>query len=107
MQALQWPRLGKKSSMIKTRLNLVTGGRNSPIGRGYRACFYLMEEIIGSAQIVFIDGDTIFPGQNAAVNLTFTAKNFISKLSAGTEFTLREGNIVVATGLIIEVINDL
>ena len=81
------------------------GGFTAPIGSGSRPQFYCA----GAdwiAQLAFIDGDVVRPGQTARAYVTFAHPDeLLSTLKAGSPFLLRAGQRVVAYGRVLRVID--
>jgi elongation factor Tu len=83
------------------------GGRTTPARSGYRPQLkFSFEEIQTSGQQVFIGKDTVRPGESVEAEITMVSPHiFKGRLSCGMVFEFREGDRVMGTGQIIELLN--
>jgi len=84
------------------------GGRSEETEEIYRPLFKLKDgKDLTSADQRFIGKTTVKPGDTIHSEMRVIWKDpFVGALSKGTEFVLREGPQVVATGEILEVLNE-
>lgn len=84
------------------------GGRNYPVKSGYRPHInFDFSEIQTSGQQIFIDKETVFPGDTVNAKIKILSPDcFAGCLSEGIRFEFREGPRVVGTGEIKYIVND-
>jgi len=88
-------------------LTAAEGGRKGYARSGYRPQFKIAgKRGSTSAEQIFIDKDKVFPGESVSAEIRIlTIEEFKNQLYNGLDFELCEGNIIVARGKIIEVLN--
>lgn len=84
------------------------GGRKTPAHSGYRPQVkFDFEEMQTSGQQTFIDKEIVNPGETIKARIKILSVDYFSNcLSEGMSFEFREGNIIIGTGEIIEILND-
>ena len=93
------------------RLDYLTteaGGRKGYAASGYRPHFQIEGlSIKTSAEQIFIDKDKVYPGETVTAEIRILSVDaFAGLLSEGMHFKLAEVDKVVATGKILEVLNE-
>ncbi|PWT98819.1 MAG: hypothetical protein C5B52_11525 [Bacteroidetes bacterium] len=59
-----------------------------------------------SAQQVFSDRDRVYPGETVMASITLASPNYFEgALSVGMEFEFGEGNRIIETGVLTQIIN--
>lgn len=84
------------------------GGRKTPAANGYRpqVKFPFSEQMTSGMQN-FIGKEMVYPGEMVVTEIQMLSPNlFEQKLKTGMPFQLREGRRVVATGIVLKIIND-
>lgn len=83
------------------------GGRADVTEEIYRPLFKLKDgRDLTSADQKFVEKETVLPGDTVHSEMRIIWKEpFVGALSVGTEFVLREGSQIVATGVIVEILN--
>lgn len=84
------------------------GGRSEITDEIYRPLFKLKDGLdLTSADQKFIGKDRVKPGDTIQSEIRIIWKEpYVRNLSEGSEFVLREGSQVVATGKILKVLNE-
>jgi elongation factor Tu len=83
------------------------GGRKTPVSTGYwpQIKFHFTEKQSG-ARHTFIDKDLVHPGDVVKASIKTLSPHFFEhSLKEGTEFEIREGHMVVGTGVIENILN--
>jgi len=81
------------------------GGRRTPVASGYRPQFY-RDGVNFDAVHTYIGVEQVFPGQTVRAFLSFIHPDLqVGHLHPGTEFEIREGQRVVATGYVIRIVD--
>lgn len=95
---------------IRAELNFLStaqGGRSTPVETGYSPQF-TYHGTGWSASHSFIGRERVHPGETAEAYLTFLTPPGIeyhgSRLHVGQDFTIQEGNRIVARGRVLEII---
>jgi translation elongation factor EF-Tu-like GTPase len=83
------------------------GGRTTPAHSGYRPQIkFSFEEMQTSGQQTLIGKEIVCPGDTVSAEITMSSPEiFNGRLSAGMVFEFREGDKVIGTGQIIEILN--
>ncbi|WP_298519972.1 hypothetical protein [uncultured Kordia sp.] len=84
------------------------GGRSTPASSGYRPQikFPFSKQMISGMQN-FIGKDTVYPGETIVVEIIMLSPQFFEKqLKTRMHFELREGYRIVATGIVLKIVND-
>ena len=84
------------------------GGRKTPAHSGYRPQIkFYFTEMQTSGQQIFLDKEIAFPGDivNAKIKI-ISVDYFANKLTEGMRFEFREGNRIIGTGIIRQIINE-
>jgi hypothetical protein len=84
------------------------GGRKTPAHSGYRPQVkFDFAEMQTSGQQIFLDKEIVSPGDtvNAKIRI-LSVDYFANKLTEGMQFEFREGDKVIGTGLIKQIINE-
>ena len=77
------------------------GGKKQPVFSGYRPQFYVDGKDFVVVHEFFDVVEPIYPGQTAKAYLSFTYPEYLLKvLHVGKEFLIREGQRVVARGVV-------
>lgn len=84
------------------------GGRKTPAHSGYRPQVkFDFEEMQTSGQQTFIDKEIVNPGETVKARIKILSVDYFSNcLTEGMDFEFREGNTIIGTGEIIEILND-
>lgn len=83
------------------------GGRKTPASSGYRpqVKFPFSKDMTSGTQR-FIDKEIVYPGEKVKVEITMLSPQlFENQLEIGMDFELREGATIVATGIILDILN--
>jgi elongation factor Tu len=81
------------------------GGRRTSVLSGYRPQFFF-DGFDFDADHEYPDVESVAPGQTARAYLRFFSPDYIlGKISAGSEFVIREGHRVVAHGRVIKILH--
>ena len=98
---------------VRARIELISteaGGRTKPIGQRYRPNHNFGTEENRSFYIGQIDipeETQLHPGENKEANVTFlSGPGLREKIAVGTVWRIQEGQWLVGTGEILEVLND-
>ena len=86
-------------------LSTAEGGRRTPFRTGYRPQFHIAASEFSTSFLIskIVGGDEMAPGETGAVEATLLAPECLdAAVGLGTEFSLREGNRVIARGVIEE-----
>lgn len=83
------------------------GGRESPAHSGYRPQVkFDFEKIQTSGEQIFIDKEIVCPGETVMAKISIISDHlFKHKLFIGLKYEFREGERVIGTGEIIEILN--
>ena len=84
------------------------GGRKTPAHSGYRPQVkFDFTEMQTSGQQIFLDKEIAFPGDivNAKIKI-ISVDYFANKLTEGMRFEFREGNRIIGTGIIRQILNE-
>ena len=79
-------------------------GRKSPVFSGYRGQFHINNSDWDAVQ-EFIDKDFCNPGESVKAHIRFATVHDIIPIAVGTTFKIKEGSIVVATGVVTVIID--
>jgi hypothetical protein len=84
------------------------GGRKTPAHSGYRPQVkFDFEEMQTSGQQTFIDKEIVNPGETVKARIKILSVDYFSNcLTEGMSFEFREGNTIIGTGEITEILND-
>jgi translation elongation factor EF-Tu-like GTPase len=84
------------------------GGRSGPAKSGYRPQIkFAFTKYQTSGQQNFIGKDIVEPGDLVNAEIRLLSPHFFNfSLSEGMEFEVREGHKIVATGKILQILND-
>jgi hypothetical protein len=84
------------------------GGRKSYIASGYRASVrFPFSKHTTPAEQIFCDSDKVLPGEKTKAQMRILNHSICqNKLEAGAEFEIYEAGSIIATGIIVEVINE-
>jgi elongation factor Tu len=84
------------------------GGRKTPAHSGYRPQVkFDFEEMQTSGQQTFIDKEIVNPGETVKARIKILSVDYFSNcLTVGMNFEFREGNTIIGTGEITEILND-
>jgi translation elongation factor EF-Tu-like GTPase len=84
------------------------GGRTMPARSGYRPQLkFGFEEMQTSGQQVFLDKEVVYPGDTVKAEITMASPMiFRGRLVCGEAFEFREGDRIIGTGRIIEILNS-
>lgn len=85
------------------------GGRKTKASSGYRPVLkFPFTEMMASGQQVFVGQTSVKPGETVVAEITMIYYDeFVNRLYEGLEFDFREGNKVIGTGKIIEILNSI
>lgn len=89
-------------------LTSIEGGRTTPAFSGYRPYVkFEFTELQTSGQQTFLDKEVVYPGERveAAIRIAPT-EHFTNSLTRGMVFEFREGNWLIGTGIITDILND-
>ncbi|BCY29332.1 hypothetical protein [Flavobacterium okayamense] len=83
------------------------GGRKTPAFSGYRPQLkFVFTDLQSSGSQFFIDKNIVKPGETVIAQIKITSPQFYTnQLETEMEFEFREGEIIIGTGKIIEIIN--
>ena len=83
------------------------GGRKAPAFTGYRPQVkFAFSEMQTSGQQKFLNKEIVYPGETVIAEIAILSTDFFkNKLMQGLEFEFREGNRIIGTGKIINVLN--
>lgn len=84
------------------------GGRKTPAHSGYRPQVkFDFTEMQTSGQQIFLDKEIVYPGDtvNAKIRI-LSVDYFTNKLTQGMQFEFREGDKIIGTGYIKQIINE-
>ncbi|MES2829474.1 MAG: hypothetical protein V4687_15040 [Bacteroidota bacterium] len=92
---------------ILTYLTTEEGGRKTPALTGYRPTIKFPFEVIQtSGKQVFLGTAAAFPGDTIESEITIISKkHFVSRLSEGMNFQFKEGDKLIGTGVIKQILN--
>jgi hypothetical protein len=110
-QRLRWRGIEAAKGYIRASLTVsgAPDGRRTPVLVGYRACWdvggmYEGVPTLNDAPITIEDAPSIAPGSKGTVRLHPLAPEFWTQVRAGQAITMREGERVVGTAIVLEVI---
>ncbi len=85
------------------------GGRKNPAKSGYRpAVKFPFDEMMTTGMQIFIDKEWVNPGETIDAAIKILGVDYFEKsLAVGMEFDAREGNVIVATGVINKILNEI
>lgn len=87
-----------------TFLKTEEGGRRTPARNGYRPQFYY-DGTDWDAVHTYPDKELVYPGETVRAYLSFlTPENHIGKLYPGMTFQCREGQRVIANGVVLKIL---
>jgi translation elongation factor EF-Tu-like GTPase len=88
--------------------NTDEGGRSTPVLSGYRPQVkFPFDKMKTSGQQIFIDTQIANPGDTVKAEITIiSTEHFKEKLFAGLRFEFREGDGVIGTGKLLEVLDE-
>lgn len=114
-QRAQWERGGRQQGFIRVRFRLLTaeeGGRQGPIGDGYRASWDIGnrtesgERMLNDGPMLFEDGDgSVSPGAGGVARIHPTAPESWADVRPGLDVVMYEGSRVVGRAEVLEVVN--
>ena len=83
------------------------GGRKTPAFSGYRPQLkFNFTDLQSSGSQFFINTDIANPGESVIAEIQILSPHFYhNQLEIGMDFELREGEVIIGTGKIIEIIN--
>jgi translation elongation factor EF-Tu-like GTPase len=86
----------------------VEGGRKTPAFSGYRPQLkFPFTEMQTSGHQFFVGTDKVFPGDTVITEIRMNSPEFfLGMLETGMYFEFREGPIIIATGTILEILNE-
>lgn len=84
------------------------GGRKTPANSGYRPQVkFAFSKMQTSGRQKFIGTDIVYPGETVLAEITILSPQFFeSQLEIGMEFEFQEGERIIGTGIIIEILNE-
>jgi len=84
------------------------GGRKTPAHTGYRpAIKFNFSDKQTTGQQTFINRDLVYPGESVKAAIKIASPNLFEKsLAEGMVFEFKEGQVIIGTGQIIEIINN-
>lgn len=92
---------------ILTLLPTANGGRKRPFYDNYRPSFSFSSKNHISGEISFPNQDLVEPGATAIANVKLLpSKHIRHNLKTGDSFTILEGNKLVGTGVIQQMLKD-
>ncbi|MEP7233005.1 MAG: hypothetical protein ABI691_22285 [Ginsengibacter sp.] len=100
---------GKVDFIAKLKyLTTEQGGRKIAAHSGYRPQIkFDFTEMQTSGQQTFIDRETVFPGDIVEAKIKITSPDYFKgSLVEGMKFEFREGETIIGTGQIMEIVND-
>ena len=81
------------------------GGKKNPVRSGYRPQFFYRGQD-WDAQHTYIDRDEVQPGDSVRAYLTFMSPDLhLGHISEGMPFMVREGQLVVAYGRVLRILD--
>jgi len=83
------------------------GGRRAPANSGYRPHVkFPFSKMMTSGEQTFIGKDSVKPGETVKAEIMILSPQFFENmLEIGMQFEVGEGNRIVATGKLIEILN--
>ena len=92
---------------LLTLLPTENGGRTRPVYDSYRPAFSFGSKNHISGEISFPDDDAVEPGSTAIAKIKLLpSKHIRQNLKSGDSFTILEGNKLVGTGVIQNVLEE-
>ncbi|HLO60325.1 MAG TPA: hypothetical protein VK179_16360 [Bacteroidales bacterium] len=93
---------------ILTYKSTEQGGRKTPAHSGYRPQVkFNFEEMQTSGQQTFIGKDIVYPGDTVEARIKIlSVDHFTNSLTEGMDFEFKEGDKIIGTGIIKEILND-
>lgn len=92
---------------ILTLLPTENGGRKRPVFDSYRPSFSFSSKNLISGEISFPHCDILVPGSTAIANIKLLPSRHIRQnLKSGDSFTILEGNKLVGTGVIQNILEE-
>jgi translation elongation factor EF-Tu-like GTPase len=92
---------------ILTLLPTQNGGRKRPVFDNYRPSFSFSSKNLISGEISFPEKDQVDPGTTAIARIKLLPSKIIRhNLKSGDSFTILEGNKLVGTGVIKDILEE-
>jgi translation elongation factor EF-Tu-like GTPase len=92
---------------ILTLLPTQNGGRKRPVFDNYRPSFSFSSKNLISGEISFPEKDQVDPGTTAIAHIKLLPSKIIRhNLKSGDSFTILEGNKLVGTGVIKDILEE-
>jgi elongation factor Tu len=91
---------------IKAQIKLYDNVRTRPFSSGYRPVFNFIEEMKTGGNIVLLDRELCYPGDEVVVEIYFLSDRFLGPdFAPGKRFVFGEGQFLTGEGEVLEILD--